>query len=236
MDINKFEKKFEKIKEMGWVKNKYTKNKNGGAGNTLEDLLGIIENNLKTPDLGEIELKTTKKTQSGTITLFTHDTGLWKMKQSEVLESYGRWIPEKRRYDLYFIHELRRPTSNGIVTSIIDNSIVLTSPEDTMLFKYPFDKMANRWNEKVKKTILVNFKERKDEEGRREYLYEKYKLHVGEMTAEIMKKAWEDNKLILETSMYMIPGNAVRNHGTKIRIKQSDLDEVYSIANKNKGN
>ena len=30
----------------------------GSAGNTLEDLLGVSENNLKLPDWGEIELKT----------------------------------------------------------------------------------------------------------------------------------------------------------------------------------
>ena len=33
----------------------------GSAGNTLEDLLGIEENNLKIPDWGDIELKTRKK-------------------------------------------------------------------------------------------------------------------------------------------------------------------------------
>ena len=41
----------------------------GSAGNTLEDLLGIEENNLKIPDWGDIELKTRKKDSQSLITL-----------------------------------------------------------------------------------------------------------------------------------------------------------------------
>jgi hypothetical protein len=41
----------------------------GSAGNTLEDLLGITENNLKLPDWGNIELKTKKKESASLVTL-----------------------------------------------------------------------------------------------------------------------------------------------------------------------
>lgn len=42
----------------------------GNQGNTLEGLLGVEENNLKLPDLGEIELKTRKVETGSFITLF----------------------------------------------------------------------------------------------------------------------------------------------------------------------
>ena len=41
----------------------------GSAGNTLEDLLGVEENNLKLPDWGEIEIKTKKREAQSLITL-----------------------------------------------------------------------------------------------------------------------------------------------------------------------
>jgi len=41
----------------------------GIVGNTLEDLLGVKENNLKIPDWGEIELKTKKQESKALITL-----------------------------------------------------------------------------------------------------------------------------------------------------------------------
>lgn len=42
----------------------------GNQGNTLESLLGVKENNLKLPDLGEIELKTRKVETGSFVTLF----------------------------------------------------------------------------------------------------------------------------------------------------------------------
>src|SRR5690554_3663430 len=41
----------------------------GSAGNTLEDLLGVEENNLMLPDWGHIELKTKKKEGTSLVTL-----------------------------------------------------------------------------------------------------------------------------------------------------------------------
>lgn len=41
----------------------------GNAGNTLEDLLGVSENNLKLPDWGEIELKTKRVETQSLVTL-----------------------------------------------------------------------------------------------------------------------------------------------------------------------
>ena len=41
----------------------------GSAGNTLEDLLGVAENNLRLPDWGNIELKTKRKESQSLVTL-----------------------------------------------------------------------------------------------------------------------------------------------------------------------
>lgn len=232
MTLKQFEKKFFNIKNQGWIENMFKKNKNGGAGNTLESLLGVSENNLKTPDLGKIELKTTKKTSSGTITLFTYDRGIWLIKQKDVLQKYGRWIEDKRRYDLYFIHNIEKPTSDGITTQINGNNLELIAPDGVKIMKYPFSKMADRWNEKLKQSIIVNFKERKNENGYREYKYNSFKYHIGEMSQEIMKKAWEEGILIMETSMHSKPNGTPRNHGTKIRAKQVDIDKIYEMSKK----
>jgi len=45
-----------KIRDMGWILNARPGN-SGGIGNTLEDLLGIEENNLPIPNAAEWELK-----------------------------------------------------------------------------------------------------------------------------------------------------------------------------------
>jgi hypothetical protein len=57
------------IKAKGWIKNTRQGNA-GGVGNTLEDLVGIVENNLPIPNAAEWELKTQRKNTSSLTTLF----------------------------------------------------------------------------------------------------------------------------------------------------------------------
>jgi len=59
----------QKIAEMGWIENARHGNA-GGIGNTLEDLLGIEENNLPIPNAAEWELKTQRLNTSSLTTLF----------------------------------------------------------------------------------------------------------------------------------------------------------------------
>jgi len=49
-------KELQQIRDMGWIPNARRGNA-GGVGNTLEDLLGIEENNLPIPNAAEWELK-----------------------------------------------------------------------------------------------------------------------------------------------------------------------------------
>ncbi len=58
-----------KIRDMGWIPNARHGNV-GGVGNTLEDLLGIEENNLPIPNAAEWELKSQRANTASLITLF----------------------------------------------------------------------------------------------------------------------------------------------------------------------
>ena len=58
-----------KIRDMGWIPNSRQKNV-GGIGNTLEDLLGIEENNLPIPNAAEWELKCQRANTNSLVTLF----------------------------------------------------------------------------------------------------------------------------------------------------------------------
>ena len=61
--------KLKDIAGMGWVPNTRHGN-DGGVGNTLEDLLGIEENNLPIPNAAEWELKTQRAHTASLTTLF----------------------------------------------------------------------------------------------------------------------------------------------------------------------
>lgn len=67
--LNDFIVEFEKVKAMGWIKT----HRAGptGIGKTLEDLLGIPENNLDEPDFGDYELKSCRIDSNSMLTMFT---------------------------------------------------------------------------------------------------------------------------------------------------------------------
>lgn len=69
MNFHELIRKLKSIKEMGYVKTHRTGNT--GIGKTLEDLLGITENNVPGPNAAMIELKSARKNVSSMLTLFT---------------------------------------------------------------------------------------------------------------------------------------------------------------------
>ncbi|MDO4988160.1 MAG: MvaI/BcnI family restriction endonuclease [Synergistes sp.] len=83
------------ITDMGWIKNRRSGN-SGGAGNTLEDLLNIPENNLPLPNAAEWELKTHKKGSASLLTLFHAEPSPTAMKivPQYLLPNYG-WIHQQ---------------------------------------------------------------------------------------------------------------------------------------------
>ena len=60
-----------KIREKGWIPTG-RKNNDGGVGNTLEDLLGIEENNLPLPICGGVGIKSAKKGYNGINNIISH--------------------------------------------------------------------------------------------------------------------------------------------------------------------
>lgn len=67
--IEEFIARFTSIKNMGWIKTHRAGRT--GIGKTLEDLLGITENNIQGPDFGEYELKSARKNSNSMLTLIT---------------------------------------------------------------------------------------------------------------------------------------------------------------------
>lgn len=70
-NIEKLKSEFYRIKNLNYVKNTRPKNKDGGIGNTFEDLLGVEENNKKEADFEGVEIKSQRYLNKSYISLFT---------------------------------------------------------------------------------------------------------------------------------------------------------------------
>jgi len=88
------------IRNQGWIPNARPGN-DGGIGNTLEDLLGIQENNLPIPNATEWELKT-QRADTGSLTTLLHTepspTAL-RFVPSRLLPIYG-WRHQKAEQNI----------------------------------------------------------------------------------------------------------------------------------------
>ena len=67
--LEEFVREYTRIKELGWIRT----HRSGptGIGKTLEDLLGIVENNIDGPDFGDYELKSCRLDSNSMLTIFT---------------------------------------------------------------------------------------------------------------------------------------------------------------------
>lgn len=67
--LDDFVREYSKICSMGWIRT----HRSGptGIGKTLEDLLGIVENNIDGPDFGDYELKSCRLDSNSMLTIFT---------------------------------------------------------------------------------------------------------------------------------------------------------------------
>jgi hypothetical protein len=82
------------IRERGWITlTSHRQDKDGGLGNTLEDLLHIPENNIPIADYGEFELKTHRTSSNSLISLFRFEPDPGRLIP-RLLVDYGWPIPK----------------------------------------------------------------------------------------------------------------------------------------------
>lgn len=127
---------FNQVRALGWIQSQRPGN-DGGVGNTLEDLFGVPENNLKVADLGIFELKGHKSEGSSLVTLL-HQDPLPKRRSSPVqyllLPMYG-WPHKTIPNEMSFRQTIRgdRPTNRGFSVKLDGKSGQLTTVFDSKL-------------------------------------------------------------------------------------------------------
>ena len=85
-DFEKFIETFKKIRKMGKIKSR--RSGDTGVGKTLEDILGVEENNFELPDLYGFEVKSMRQITSSKLTLFTKAPSP-KGSNNKLREKYG---------------------------------------------------------------------------------------------------------------------------------------------------
>lgn len=223
MTIEQIREKLFEIKELGFVQSK--RKGNTGIGYTLETLLGIAENNFKTPDFGEIELKSQRKGVTSRVTMFTFNKGAWLLKPSEAITRYG-YFDENERKSLYcFVTS--KPNNQGLFTRIDESAMQLYHTDGTLIAGWSVDSLMQAFDNKLPALVMVFADTRIVNEREEFWFNQAYFLHTP--SRENFIDSVRRDVILLDVRMHLKSHGAVRNHGTAFRIIEQFLPQCFAI-------
>src|SRR6266702_2744546 len=242
--IEELTKKLHEVRTIGWVANARPGNA-GGVGNTLEDLLGIKENNLRIPDYGEYELKARRKDTSSLVTLFHCEPTpkrvvvqkllpLWGWKHQTIAgeRSFRQTISSTRFTDRGFKVEVDRQAD--VVSIDFDISkvelhhsewksqVLAIPPEEVRILRpaWTFEKLEHVIKRKLNSLIMVIADVRRTG-STEEFLSREAKL-VQKPSLERFLHAIQHDIVLVD-----FVARTGHNHDTKLRIRQDGWATLY---------
>lgn len=257
MEIYTKENLIERLKDIskrGWIES--TRPGNAGAvGNTLEDLLGIKENNLPIPNAAEWELKCQRADTSSLTTLFHMEPSPRALKfvPGILLPKYG-W-PHQEAGTKYSSSEMSfRQTIHGQSISDRGFKVVINRREKKVLISFDaksVDERHVKWLASVKKRIGHGELNPQPYWGFDDLFHKAGTklLNCFYVRAEVQRDRGRElfqyvnilmlQKFSLDKFLEALENAAVlvdfdartgHNHGTKFRLKQDKLPALYEKA------
>ena len=222
MDIMQLKDKLAAIKESGYVVS--LRKSNTGIGYTLETLLGLEENNLKSPDFGEIEVKSQRKAVSNRVTLFTFNRGVWKMRQRELIETYG-YVDTNGRPSLYCTVN-NRPNNQGLYVKVEQAAVRLFHVNGTLIAEWPAARVMETFRKKMPTLVIVYADTRINSDRKEEFWFNEAVFLTNPQADNFLDLIRKDI-VIVDVRMHLKENGGVRNHGTGFRIDQRFLNLCF---------
>ena len=144
------------IREYGWIESRRPGN-DGAVGNTLEDLLGIAENNLPIPNAAEWELKAQREGATSLTTLFHMEPSptACKFVPQILLPHYG-WAHQKAGLQYPAGEKSFRQTISSKSFSDRGFSVIVDRVQRKIVISFDASKISDRhseWKKSVTKRI-----------------------------------------------------------------------------------
>lgn len=214
-----------RIKQMGWILS--TRKSDTGIGKTVEDLLGIRENNLGEPDCiyrgHEVEIKGHRIDSNSMITLFTLEPGTRYLHDVELIRKYG-YTNGKGRQALKITLTTQAFTPQGLKlrsdAARRTISIVDTSGYEPWIWSIDDIRL------KLHNLCIVYADSKK--EGTQEYFQVREAVLALGLDEECFFKLVDEGHVKIDLRMHLKPTGGSRNHGTAFRLlRWDDLAGCY---------
>ena len=227
MHIDELRSRLADLKQGGYVAT--MRRGNTGIGYTLESLLGVDENNISAPDLGEIELKAHRRGISSLITLFTFNRGAWQVPLREVIHTYG-YTDSNGRRSLYNIVKTE-PNTQGLRVRIEDEYARIYHVDGTLIAQWSGNALAETFAQKMPALATVYADTRINSDDREEFWFNEAYLYKNPTARRILELIGT-NTIVIDLRGHINDRGNVRNHGTGFRIDDSFLGMCFDSREK----
>jgi len=222
----KLVKKIKAIKEMGYIKTH--REGNSGIGKTLEDLLGITENNIPGPNAAMIELKSARKNVSSMLTLFTKSP-LPPVANSLLLEKFGYEGKHGRKRLETTVNAVKYNQLKGKPGFKIDiqkDRVNLITTKNEITAYWDKETLKNSFEGKLAKLLYVKA-ETKDSGSNEEFWFNEAWLLSG-FDFDSFVQLLKEGTILVDIRIGQYPDGRTHDHGTGFRVFPDKLDLCFS--------
>lgn len=228
MNFSELVEKLKSIKEMGYVKTHRAGNT--GIGKTLEDLLGITENNVPGPNAAMIELKSARKNVSSMLTLFTKSP-LPPKANSVLLERFGyksaRGNDRKELHTTVNAKEFNTlKGKHGFKIEIQKDRINLITIKNEIVAYWDKETLRNSFERKLPKLLYVKA-ETKGTGSNEEFWFNEAWLLSG-FDFDNFIRLLKEGAIVVDIRIGQYPDGRPHDHGTGFRVLPDKLDLCFS--------
>lgn len=220
--------KLKTIKDMGYIKTHRAGNT--GIGKTLEDLLGITENNIPGPNAGMIELKSARKNVSSMLTLFTKSP-LPSKVNSVLLERFGyesaRGNKRKKLHTTVSAKEFNTlKGKTGFKIEIQEDRINLITVETKTVCYWDKEILKNSFEKKLPKLLYVKAEARGNGFNEEFWFNEAWLLSGFDFNNFV--SLLREGTILVDIRIGQYPNGSSHDHGTGFRVFPDKLDLCFS--------
>lgn len=204
--------------------------RNTGLGKTLEDELGIEENNIPGPNGAMTELKSARKNSTSMVTLFTKSP-MPKKANSVLLEEYGYVTPESKGKKILHttvnaIEYNRLRGKVGFKIDLKEDRIDLVNEQGRVLGYWDKPTLKERFEAKLPRVLYVKA-ETKGSGAEEEFWYNEAWLLSG-FSFEAFLTLLKERRILCDIRIGQYPSGRPHDHGTAFRVLPANLDACFS--------
>lgn len=229
MRIDELKARLEDLRDAGFIPT--MRAGSTGVGYTLEQRLGLGENNLPIPDIGgRVEVKATRRSTSSLISLFTFNRSVWQLPPVQVITEFG-YIDNQGRPALKSTVSASAQNTQGLILTLTNGPEMSVSlrhqPTRRVLATWSIYNLVGKFVTKFERLLMVKADVRRQSNGREEFHYVGAEL-VSDPGPQEFHDALRSGTVLIDVRMHINQHGGVRNRGTAIRIRERDLPTLFS--------